>query len=279
MLGSARIESRSLGVSRGELFASIYILGCANGLLARAVQSIHGHGWLDAAVDTFDVSIIVLVACLAGLSLILVDRTGEVRTTDLVLSSMLLLLIALPIGATSWLAVTILSLYVLVWGQAVDSRRRGAIILLAVTVPMLWSRLIFNLFARFILELDAILVGWVLGTNRTGNVVEFADHSGSLAIFPGCSSFANVSLALLCWVAVSQYVEHKWRPQDIFWCFLACLSVVAVNVLRISLMGINESHYLMLHSPPAEILLSIVMLSLVVSISLAGTRHDAIFHA
>ena len=88
-----------------------------------------------------------------------------------------------------------------------------------------------------------------------------------------------MSLALLCWVAVSQYVEHKWRPQDLLWCALACFSVVAVNVLRISLMGINEAHYLMLHSPMAEILLSVVMLSLVLSISLAGTRHDAIFHA
>lgn len=265
-------------VSRGELFASIYILGCANGLVARAIQSVNVHGWYDAAVGTFDISIIVLVACFAGLSLMLTDRTGELRTTDLVLSSILLLLIAVPIGPASWLAVTILSFYVLAFGQAVNSCRRGAIILLAVTVPMLWSRLIFNLFARFILEIDATLVSWVLGTHRSGNVVEFADHSGSLAIFPACSSFANVSLALLCWVAVSQYVEHKWRPQDIAWCLLACFSVVAVNVLRISLMGINESHYLMLHSAPAEIFLSIVMLSLVLSISLVGTRDHAISH-
>jgi hypothetical protein len=86
-----------------------------------------------------------------------------------------------------------------------------------------------------------------------------------------------VSLALLCWVTVSQFVRHKWRPQDIFWCLLACFSVVAVNVLRISLMGVSGSFYLMLHSPTAEVLLSTVMLGLVISISLAGIRHDAIF--
>lgn len=279
MLGSTKTRSKLLGVSRDDLFASIYILACANGLVARAVQSVRGHGWFDAAVGTFDVSIIVLVACFAGLSLILVNRAGEVRTADLVLSSMLLLLVVLPIGATSWLAVTILSLYVLASGEAIGPRRRGTIILLAVTVPMLWSRLVFNLFARSILEVDAALVGWLLGTPRTGNVVEFADHSGSLAIFPGCSSFANMSLAFLCWVAVSQYVEHKWRPQDLLWCASACFSVVAVNVVRISLMGINEAHYLLLHSPPAEILLSMVMLCLVLSISVAGTRHDAIIRA
>jgi hypothetical protein len=241
------------------------------------VKSIHDHGWFEAAVGMFDVSIIVLVACFVGVSLVFVDRGGEVQKTDLILSAPFLLLIALPIGAASWLAVTILSLYILILGQPGDSLRRGAIVLLAVTVPMLWSRLVFNLFARFILEIDATLVGWVLGTHRTGNVVEFADHSGSLAIFPGCSSLANVSLALLCWVTVSQFVRHKWRPQDIFWCLLACFSVVAVNVLRISLMGVSGSFYLMLHSPTAEVLLSTVMLGLVLSISLAGIRHDAIF--
>jgi hypothetical protein len=227
----------------------------------------------------FDVSIIVWGACFVGVSLMLDDRAGEIQKTDLVLSAFLLPLIALPVGAASWLAVTILSLYVLIFGQPGDSVRRGAIVLLAVTVPMLWSRLLFNLFARFILEIDAIFVGWILGTHRTGNLVEFADHSGSLAIFPSCSSLANVSLALLCWVTVSQFAQHQWRPRDIFWCLLACLSVFAVNVLRISLMGINGSFYLMLHTPIAEVLLNVVMFGLVLSISLAGVRHDAVIRA
>ena len=240
------------------------------------VQSVHAHGWFDSIVGMFDVSTIVLVACFVGISLILIDRS-EVQKTDLALSATLLLLIVIPIGAASWLAVTLLSSYILIFGQPTGSLRRGAIVLLAVTVPMLWSRLIFNLFAKFILDIDATLVGWLLGTPRAGNVVEFVDHSGSLVIFPSCSSLANVSLALLCWVTVSQFAQHKWRPQDIFWCLLACSSVVAVNVLRISLMGVSASFYVTLHSSVAEVLLSTIMLGLVVSISLAGIRHDAIF--
>lgn len=265
----------SLG-GRGEFFASLYIIACANGLTARIAVSIQTHGWSEAAIGMFDVSIIVWGACFVGVSLILDDRAGEIQKTDLVLSAFLVLLIVLPVGAASWLAVTILSLYVLIFGRSGDSVRRGAIVLLAVTVPMLWSRLIFNLFARFVLEIDATLVAWMLGTHRTGNIVEFADHSGSLAIFPACSSLANVSLALLCWVAVSQFARHKWRSRDIFWCLLACFSVVAVNVLRISLMGVSGSFYVMLHSAISESLLSIVMLGLVLSISLAGVRHDTI---
>lgn len=276
MLQKAIAKINSSGGNRGELFASLYIIGCANGVTARITESIQSKGLLDAAIEMFGVSIIVWAACFVGVSLILDDRKGEVQKADLVLSAPLLLLIALPVGAASWLALTILSLYVLIFGQPGDSLRRGAIVLLAVTVPMLWSRLIFNLFAKFVLEIDATLVAWMLGTHRTGNLVEFADHSGSLAIFPACSSLANVSLALLCWVTVSQFARHKWSSRDIFWCLLACFSVVAVNVLRISLMGVNASFYTMLHGSISESLLSIVMLGLVLSISLAGVRHDTV---
>lgn len=275
MLRSVRNKIKTESIDRSELFATVYIVACANGLTARIVKSIYSLGWFDAAIVNFNVSIIVWVACFVGVSLVLTERIGDVQKTDLVVSAALLPLVALPIGAASWLAVTLLSLYVLIFGRPLDSLRRGAIVLLALTVPMFWSRLIFNLFAKYILEIDAIFVGWVLGTERRGNLVEFVDDSGSLAILPSCSSLANVSLALLCWVTVSQFARHKWRSQDILWCLLACFSVFAVNVLRVSLMGVNGSFYLLLHSPGVEVLLSIVMLGLVVSISLAGIRHDS----
>jgi exosortase/archaeosortase family protein len=127
------------------------------------------------------------------------------------------------------------------------------------------------------LSVDASLVARVLGTHRAGNMVEFADHSGTLAIFPACSSLANVSLALLCWVTVSQYLQHKWRSLDIFWCALACSSVVAVNVIRISLMGISPHYYQFMHGPFAESFVGTMMLILIVGISLLGVRRDAIF--
>src|SRR6266851_4454598 len=216
MYQSAQAAIRALGFTRGELFAGLYILGCANGLAAKMILSVHRLGWLDAAVGTFDVSAIVVVACFTGISLVLADKTVGIYSADLAVAMVLLLIIALPIGAMSWLAVTMLSLYVVLFTRATESQHRGAVILLAATVPMLWSRLIFDLFANFIMAVDASLVGWMLGTHRSGNMVEFADHSGTLVVFPSCSSLANVSLALLCWVTISASVRHEWRAQDIF---------------------------------------------------------------
>ena len=75
--------------------------------------------------------------------------------------------------------------------------------------------MLFQLFANFILAVDASLVSWLLGTHRTGNLVEFADKSGQLVIFPACSSLANVSLAFLCWVTLVSWYHTK-APRPIY---------------------------------------------------------------
>lgn len=279
MYQSSQTAIQALRFTRSELFAALYILGCANGLAAKAIVSVRQFGWLDAAVGTFGVSGIVLVSFFAGLSLVLSDRKGAIRLVDLVVATALLLIIVLPIGAMSWLALTILSLYILYFTPSSEAERRGAVILLAATIPVLWSRVLFDLFANFILSVDASLVGWMLGTPRSGNIVEFADHSGTLAIFPACSSLANVSLAVLCWVTVTKVVRHERRPQDILWCLLACASVIAANVIRISLMGLSAAHYYTFHAPAAEIVWNVIILGLIVSISLLGVRRDALFRA
>src|SRR5215831_10522755 len=230
---------------REEFFAGLYILGFINGLGGQIIQSINLDGWSARAFER--ISVIEFLACLAGVSLLLRDRKEAVRTLDLAFAAIFLLFIILPVGVLSWIGVTGLSLYVLLT-QPSPSVRRGAIILLAVTVPMLWSRLLFQFFADIILGIDAALVASVLGTDRVGNVVRFFDSSGYMVFYPGCSSLANMSLAFLCWVTVTQWVNHRWSPTDIIWCLLTCVSVIAVNVTRISLMGLSQGHYQTLHT-------------------------------
>ena len=233
---------------RGEFFAGLLALGCVSGLASRIIQSVNRLGWADALFNTFEISAIVLISCAAGVSLVFRDRTIGVRSSEFAMGAGFVLLVILPIGPLSWLAVTALSLYIIV-STNVASSRRGGFILLAATVPMLWSRLLFQFFANLILQIDASLVGWILGTHRTGAIVGFADGSGVLVILPACSSLANMSLAFLCWVTVSQLVSHKKSAYDVLWCLLACISVIAVNVTRISVQGLSQWHYATFHSP------------------------------
>src|ERR1700681_3505786 len=88
---SAQAAIRALGFTRGELFAGLYILGCANGLAAKMILSIHRLRWADAAIGTFDISAIVVVACVTGISLILADKIGGVDLADLAVAMVILL--------------------------------------------------------------------------------------------------------------------------------------------------------------------------------------------
>jgi len=259
---------------RGEFFAWLFALGCISGLASRVIQSINRLGWMDALFNTFEVSAIVWLSCAAGISLVLRDRTIGIRSSELAVGAGFLCLVILPIGPLSWVAITALGLYLIAVGPNVATSRRGAFILLAITVPMLWSRLLFQLFANLILEMDAALVGWMLGTDRAGAVIEFVDGSGVLVILPACSSLANMSLAFLCWVTVSQMAEHKASAYDLLWCLLACISVIAVNVTRLSLMGMSQWHYMTLHSPWGEAVANTIMLGLIVGISVLGVRRE-----
>lgn len=261
------------GLPRGEFYAGLFVLGCANGLASRMLQSVDRLGWIDAFFGTFEISIIIWISCAAGVHLVLQDRTVGIRPRELALGAGFLILAVLPIGPLSWLAVTFLSLYMIVCTN-VPSSRRGALILLATTVPMLWSRMLFQFFASTILQIDASLVGWMLRTPRTGDIVQFADGSGILVILPACSSLANISLALLCWVLVSQLVCHKRTIYDPLWCLLACTSVIAVNVTRMSFMGLSQWHYATFHGAWGEAVSSTLILSLIVGFCLLGVRRE-----
>jgi exosortase/archaeosortase family protein len=260
---------------RGEYFAGLFILGFASFFTSRIVHSIDEIGWSDALFSTFRISVIVLASCVAGIILILRDRTTGIRPFEIALGAGFIFLVILPIGPLSVIAATGLSLYILS-STDVTTSRRGAFILLATTVPLLWSRILFQFFANYILAADASLVSWLLGTHRTGNLVEFADKSGQLVIFPACSSLSNVSLAFLCWVTLSQLVSHRKSGSDFFWCVLACAAVVAVNVIRMTILGLSDWHYANFHNQWGNAVASIIILALIVGICAMGVRRELV---
>jgi hypothetical protein len=232
---------------------------------------------VSALLNTFDISAIVWISCCAGVALVLRGQSGQANAIDLAVGAAFLVLVALPISSLSWVAIAAFCIYII--ATTTDaSTRQGAVILLATTVPMLWSRLLFKFFANPILNADAFLVSRVLRTERSGNVVEFSDHTGELVIFAPCSSLANVSLAILCWVTVAELAGHKRSLHDIFWCIIACASVIAVNVTRMAMMGASESAYNTVHSDLGNAITSLIITALTISICLIWTRRELFAH-
>lgn len=262
------------GVARGDFFAGLFLIGCANGLAAHVINSVTRDGWAAALLSTFETSVIVWIAVYVGISFMFRDRSDPIRQSDLAVGIPILALVALPIAGLSWFGVTALALYIILCTNRSSPRQRGAFILLATAVSMLWSRLLFAFLCKPILDIDAALASWLSGTPRVGNMVRFADNSGYLVILPACSSFGNVSLAFLTWVLVSQSVGHRWSARDIFWCLLACASVILVNVGRLSIMSTDINQFAAVHNQWGNAVANVIILILIISISTLSVRRE-----
>jgi exosortase/archaeosortase family protein len=261
-------------VSRGGFFAAALGLCWANGMAVPVIRAVAQSGWSGALADTFGVSIVVWAASGAGIALVLRHQDGRLTATDMAVAAGATALAAVPFGALSWTALALLSLYVIATAEPGSPARRGALILLAVTVPMCWSRVAFAVVSPWLLQADAVMVSLIVGTERIGNTVRFADGQDFFQIYPACSSLANMSLAVLAWVAAAQLAGHRASPRDLIWCGLAALCVMAVNVARIALIGLNREAFSLLHDGFGATLAGWLSLGLMAAVCAIGLRHE-----
>ena len=91
---------------------------------------------------------------------------------------------------------------------------------------------------------------------------------------PACSSLHNVSLAFLGWATVTQWVEHKASWPDVIWCLLACASVIAVNVVRITIMGMSQWYYQTFHLGWGATAANAIILAFIVTFTVLGVRRE-----
>jgi len=65
----------------------------------------------------------------------------------------------------------------------------------------------------------------------------------------GCSSLSHISYALRCWMTAVRASRPCWRWTDLPVALVLIGFVIAVNVARMALMGVNREYYLFLHGP------------------------------
>jgi exosortase/archaeosortase family protein len=261
--------------TRDELFAGLCILACANGLWGHVIMAVREAGW--GAVFSLDISAFVMFACVGAVWLLLRDKNGEIRSGDLAVAVALIIFIILPIPALGWMALTGLSLYILLFSNGSSSRKRAAILMLAITVPMLWTPLLIQFFERPVLGFDASLVAWLIGSYSTGNMVAFSHGSGYVQIAPACSSITNLALAFLCWVGVMQLADRRLSAEDILWALLVCSSAVALNVMRIALVAHSREYYELFHNQYWDVtsaVANILTMAAAVGFSVLGARRE-----
>jgi hypothetical protein len=260
-------------VSRGELFAALLIIPCVNGLAGRVIEASRDLGWY-ALTAGFNVSVIVWLAALGSIRLVLRTGGGQITAIDLAAAATVLILTAIPVPKVSWMALTISSIYISRASLRGSATQRAALICLALTAPMLWGPALMHAYFQPFQWLDAWLISGVTGTERLGNLVQLANGPGYLMIGQACSSFHNISLAILASVTASQIVGGTRSLGQLGWCLLACASVLAVNVMRISLIGLHPNYYDVLHGPLGSTVANWLSMGLIAVICYFGVRRD-----
>lgn len=255
------------------MIAILAVISFLNGLVSRSLGAISDVGFLAALANTFEISVIVWLSLGLGVRLVWISPPSEMSRRDYWVFSGLLALTLVPIAELSWIALSGIAAYGVVNSARGTGLRRGAIILLAVSVPMFWSRVLFKALAEYVLTFDAALVGFVSGQGNAGNTVTYADQSGYIWIAQSCSSLNNVSLAILCWVTIIQLYKRSFAMRDLIWLLAACLSVVVINVARLTLIVFFPEQFELIHGPIGGTIVAWMILISTVAICLRGVGH------
>src|SRR5262249_23323602 len=102
----------------------------------------------------------------------------------------------------------------------------------------------------------------------------FANDSGYLVIMPPCSSLANMSLAFLCWITVSELAGHRRALSDLGWCLVACGSGLVVHGGGFLAMWSIPRHYEGVKSPIGSAVTDAMILTLTLGWSFLGARRE-----
>jgi exosortase/archaeosortase family protein len=250
-LRGAMASGAVLGRREAYLWAVVCLL--AN----QAVQLIDASSFGALASSLADQNYIYWLTCYVVIYRVWVsDRAAPAARTDLWLLAAYCLatLIAsfVPYRFTSGMLATLTAAYFLAVPGADRNVRAAGCVLLALSTQLVWAAMLFQFFTPELLPADAQLVGAILDRLRPDIV-----HSGTtfdapdghaIMLIGGCSSFNNLSIALLACVSVIMFTRTEWVRRDFLTFAIACGVMISLNVLRIVLLCWSVESYAFWHN-------------------------------
>lgn len=220
-------------------------------------------------------SIFTYVAWFAILSLI-ADSTRRApgRASDVVLVLAVIASGILTARSAPWLALTTSAAYLMVRDRTDIKLRAAGAVMLALAFNGFWGPRFFEIFAYHLLQADAALVGAALSATRTGiqwsETIVGASSEHSIIVYGPCSSFHNISLGLLCWVALTKLARPHWVKGDIWVGLAVTVTVIALNASRLYVMALNAASFEYWHIGAGQQIFAWATTLSVLAISLYG---------
>ncbi|NKB65368.1 MAG: hypothetical protein GKR95_25800 [Gammaproteobacteria bacterium] len=156
---------------------------------------------------------------------------------------------------------TAVSLWLLSRYRAAPALRSAGIVLLALCIHLVWAKLIFQIFQPYILLADAFAVDMAIkmfGLDIIREVTTFRHNGHAVILTRLCSSFHNISLALLIGTSAIFLVRSYWVSTDVLWLPMICFLMVFVNIVRLIILAWSYEHYEYWHHGPGTPVLAAI---------------------
>lgn len=235
------------GLSRGSAFAAAGVLAALNAQADHIIGSLTNQMPLDALLGLAGISAVIWAAMLAAWTIGSEDDRPLGGALDYAVLGAVTLLSFIPLSYAALAGVLLCGCYLFATAGQSDPERRSALVLLALTGPLIWGRLVLHLFKAPILSLDAHIVGAVIGSKVDGNVVRFAGSSTRFLIGGGCSSVHNMSLAIVLWTTVAMLLKIRIDRGYLLTGLSMVAFMFALNVARLSTIGMFPDQFQFLH--------------------------------
>jgi hypothetical protein len=175
------------------------------------------------------------------------NAAPTVRRKDILITAGLCALVLLPTSRMIWVAATGVAVYLMICSRDDLSMRAAGMVLAALSVQEFWGHVFFQLIDMPLLRAETAVVGTTLQLTRGGtiwhdNIITRTSGHG-IVLFPYCSSFHNVSLALLCWLTLTRLRNLNWRRYDFVVGGLAAGTMILLNTTRLYLMSLDVDAY------------------------------------
>lgn len=147
-------------------------------------------------------------------------------------------------------------------------------VLLALSVHLVWGPIVFQFFTPELLRADAALVGGMLKLVRPdivwNDTTFYSAPNFAVSLVGACSSFHNLSTAVLACVAATMFMRTDWRRRDLPRLLAAVAIMIFMNDTRICLLAWSPAAYAFWHDGAGAPLFGLLMTATLLAVAFGG---------
>jgi exosortase/archaeosortase family protein len=171
---------------------------------------------------------------------------------------------------------TVMALYLMLFYRADAELKSASVVLAALSAHLVWGPILFQLLTPQFLRGDAFLVGSILSFVQPGVVWNdttfYAPDGDAISLVGACSSFQNLSTAILASVAVAMFARTWWTRRALAALAIACVAMILMNDARLCLLAVSRQAYEFWHQGAGAPLIGYAMTAVLALIALWGVK-------